>query len=194
MTKEKSIQISGINLLEKQSTRTTFKLSKECIDSLDWLLNMTSLKPKEFFDIIASDDILSKIINEITKDNLKAIAKHQNFRKTYVISKKALKTFNEMAKEKDVPRDLLVESLISIFVLFYKGNLEKEKEKEEKALRIVSNFWSEAGKIENKLKELLGDEHPIVTRFGYVIVLLMNLDSAIEEKLSNGTPIDPDDM
>ncbi len=71
---------------------------------------------------------------------------------------------------------------------------EAEKRKEEEAHKIISDFWSEAESLEDQLKALLGDESPIVDRFGYVIVLLMNLVMAIESKLSNGTPIDPDDM
>jgi hypothetical protein len=39
----------------------------------------------------------------------------------------------------------------------------------------------------------LGDDDPISNRFGFITILAMNLQSAIEHELKEGTPIDPDD-
>jgi hypothetical protein len=39
---------------------------------------------------------------------------------------------------------------------------------------------------------MLGDEDPIIQRFGYVTVLIDNLHSAIRAELDKGEPIDPD--
>ena len=71
---------------------------------------------------------------------------------------------------------------------------EEEKQREEKAHVIIRDLWAEAESVEKQLKDLLDDDNPIVNRFGMVIVVIMNLVVAIESKLSNDTPIDPDDI
>ena len=71
---------------------------------------------------------------------------------------------------------------------------KEDKKLNEKALKLVAKVHSEASKTETKLKELLGINHPIVSRFSYIMVILENLDSTIEANVEDGVPIDPDDF
>ena len=186
-------RVSKISLSEKQSVRTTFKLSEDCINAIDWLLKTNNLKPKELFDLICSNNDLVNLAAEAAKINEKNIsAKYK--RKTFVISKRVLRLLNKKSEEHTISRDLIVEKLILLFKALLEKHTEEEKQKEEKALSIISDFWSKAEKIENKLKDLLDDDNPILDRFGVVIVIIMNLVSAIESKLNNDVPIDPDNF
>lgn len=186
-------RVSKTSLSEKQSVRTTFKLSESSNNAIDWLISTHGLKPKEMFDLIcANEKLVDLAIKEASKD-AKSSPQTQT-RKTFVISKRVLRTLNKCAREHQVSRDSIVDSLILIFQVLLEKQVKDEKQQEEKALPIISDFWSKAESVEKQLKDLLDDDSPILDRFGYVIVLLMNLVSAIESKLSNGTPIDPDDM
>jgi len=71
---------------------------------------------------------------------------------------------------------------------------EEEREKEQKASEIVNDFWDEAEKIEQQLTELLGKDNPITQRFGLISTIIMDLSSAIDNKLTKGKPIDPNDF
>ena len=178
---------------DKQSVRTTFKLSDSSNNAIDWLIKTNNLKPKEIFDLMCFNESFVDVAIKNAKENPEVISTKQT-RKTFVISRGVLRLLNRYSKEHELSRDVVVENLISLFKMLLEMQAEAEKSKEEEAYKIIEDFWSKAESLEKQLKDLLGDDSPILDRFGYVIVLLMNLVMAIESKLSDGTPIDPDDM
>jgi len=185
--------VSKTSLSAKQSVRTTFRLSESGSDAIDWLIKTNSLKPKEVFDLICSNESLVEFAIEATKKNKKSGSTNRT-RKTFVISKRVLRLLNKLSEEQEVSRDLIVENLILLFRALLEKHSEEEKKKEEKAHAIISDFWGRAEEVEKQLKELLDDDSPILDRFGLVVVVIMNLALAIESKLSDDVPIDPDDM
>ena len=185
--------LDRVSQTDKQSVRTTFKLSDSSNDAIDWLIKKNNLKPKEIFDLMCSNENFVDVAIKTAKENQDVISTKQT-RKTFVISRGVLRLLNRYSKEHELSRDVIVENLISLFKMLLEMQAEAEKPKEEEALKIISDFWSKAESLEDQLKALLGDDSPILDRFGKVIVVLWNLVQAIESKLSNGTPIDPDDM
>ncbi|MBN1997608.1 hypothetical protein JW935_08660 [candidate division KSB1 bacterium] len=171
----------------KRSVRTTFKISKETNDSLNTLLKKLKIKPKELFDEICSNE---KLIQSIIKTD-EEICGILNQRKTLVISKHTLKFLSQKSFELKIPRDVLFNKIILSFKLMIDVLYEKEREKEQVASGILENFYDEAEKIENQLKELLGNDNPITERFEHITIVIMNLSSAINSKLTEGRPIDP---
>ena len=185
--------VSKTSLSEKQSVRTTFKLSENSKNVIERLIRTNNLKPKELFDLICSSDVFVDLAIEAAKKNDESASKKQT-RKTFVISKQVLRLLNKHSKQYKLSRDLIVENLILLFKSLSEKHAEEEKQREEKALTIISDFWGKAESVEKQLKDLLSDNNPILFRFGNVIVLLMNLVGAIKSKLSNGVPVDPDEM
>jgi len=178
----------------KKSVRTTFKISEMTNESLNILLKRLEIKPKELVDSICTNEkFFNNLVEEIHKstNNINMVL---NRRKTLVISKYALKLLSKKSAEQKIPRDVLFNYLVLLFNNLMEDYLIQEREKEQKASEIVDNFYSESEKIEKQLTELLGEDNPITHRFGFVIVLLMNLSSAIDTKLTEGKPIDPDDF
>lgn len=186
-------RVSKIILSEKQSVRTTFKLSESSINAIDWLIKTNNLKPKELFDLMCSNENLIDFAIETAKKNEKSKAIKQT-RKTFVISTRVKRMLNKLSKEHELSRDLIFEKLILLFKMLLEKHSEDEKLKEEKAHAIISDFWTKTEAVEQQLKGLLDDDSPITERFGLIVVVVMNLVSAIESKLSNDVPIDPDDM
>lgn len=178
---------------DKQSVRTTFKLSNSSNNAMDWLIKKNNLKPKEIFDLMCSNESFVDVAIKTAKENPEVISTKQT-RKTFVISKGVLRLLNRYSKEHELSRDVIVENLISLFKMLLEMQAEAEKPKEEEALKIIEDFWEKAGSVEDQLKDLLGDDSPIVVRFGYVCDILMNLEMAIKSKLSDDVPIDPDDF
>ena len=190
---EKLDRVSEKSLLEKQSVRTTFKLSESGLNANDWLIKKSSLKPKELFDLICSNETVIDLAIKEARKNKKSKAVKQT-RRTFVISTRVKRMLNKLSKEHELSRDLIFENLIVLFQMLLKEYSEDERQKEKKAHAIISDFWGQAEAVEQQLKGLLGDGSPILERFGFVIAVVMNLTSAIESKWSNGVPIDPDDM
>jgi len=157
-----------------------------------------NLKPKELLDIICENENFVQQSAE-TVSNPEIVSKlgnkyNQTVRKSLVISNKALKLLNKAAKENKIPRDHLFETLIRLFSWQLEKQAKEQKEAHERAEKIINNFWAHAEKVESDLKSILSEfdeDDPILESFGMIIVQIMNLSTAIEDELRNGTPIDP---
>lgn len=199
MKKETLVKTYQADLSNRQSVRTTFKLNQKAYDDIVWLANHHNITLKDVFDALCSklessqeDDTLIKMVAKATRLNA-FNSSVGAIRKTHVITKNSLKILDELSKEYQIPRDALVENSILAYKSIIDANLQKTHENHKKALNIVSELWSHMEDVERQLKKLLGDD-PIVTRFGYFIILAMNLHSAIEHELKDGTPIDSNDF
>lgn len=183
-----------------QSVRTTFRLTEEGSEALNRLAENHKIKPKLLIQLCAAIDTrdskpkegtliysVLKSAKDITFSDL-----DRSVRKTLVVSKESLGRLNKISKTFNIPRDLLVETLALNVESGLKRSMEEQKKQHKKALEIINKFWSKAEEIEKELKEFLKDDDPILERFGIAIVIIMNLCSAIESELEEGTPIDPD--
>jgi len=70
-------------------------------------------------------------------------------------------------------------------------NEEMRKAKRKEALKIITEFESQADDIEVHLEKILDGDDPICSRFGIATVVLMNLRMAIEANINEDVPIDP---
>ncbi len=185
-----------------QSVRTTFRLTKEGSEAMNRLAKNYGLKPKSLIQLCVTIDTrdskpkegtfmysVLKSAKDITFSDL-----DRSVRKTLVISKESLGRLNKISKTFNIPRDLLVETLVRNVESGLKRSMEEKKKQHKKALEIINKFWSKAEEIEKELKKFLKDDDPILERFGIVIVIIMNLCTAIESELKEGTPINPDDF
>jgi hypothetical protein len=175
---------------KKESKRTTFKLSKQSLNAIDWIVNTYEMPAKEVFDVFDKSDELVAHVVEITRDDEEKDLPRE--RKTFVISKKTLNQLNRIAKSEGVQRDILVEKMVLIYKALLEKILEDEERNEKKALNIISDFLKQAEKTEAQLKKLLDNSNPILDRFSIITLIIDNLESAIDAKLTVGTPIDPD--
>ena len=181
-------------LADKQSVRTTFKLSNECVDVLNQILEKNNLKPKELFEHIFLGEFFGEIIDSISKKGMDKNLSVQRIRKTFVLSKGALRTFNKRSKKLEISRDLLVERLILITKAFLDKIAENEKKEDEKSLSIMSDFMEKVYETEDKLRSLHREDNPILERFSFGVVVMECLKGAIKSKVESGVPISPDDI
>lgn len=173
-----------------QSVRTTFNLNKECLDNFNWLLKVFNAKPKKIFDIMNPN--FGSLYDAIPSSNKNKTGKQsKRKRKTFVISKNGLNNLNGEAKRRNIPRDLFVEKIIMVFKKVIEISDFEEEKKEKEAQSIISEFIGKAEEVEKKLTKILDEDSPILGRFGQGIIIFENLDIEIDEKLKNGTPIDP---
>lgn len=198
-------------LTDRQSVRTTFRLSKAGSGALKSLAKHHGVTLKDVFDNLCGRILADKYAQDIQdassppKDSfLYKVARaakgadakttDHSVRKTQVISRGALKVLKDVSKECQIPRDLLVDwSLIAIRQLTKEATRKREKSY-KKALKVISDFRSKAYSVEDNLTDVVEPDDTIVARFGRVLTIIENLCSAIESNLEKGTPIDPDDI
>ncbi len=186
-------------LKDKQSERTTFKLTKETSNTLKSLAQENGITIKELLETLCSDsfDFLMKLYPEKRLNEQKLDKLDRPVRKTYVISKHSFHRLNKTSKKLRIPRDILVEYLVRAYKGLkeqYLRELEESQKNHRKALRIIKRFSSGADGVKKRLKEILIDYDPIVERLELIQAVIDNLCMAIESELENGMAIDPEDM
>jgi archaellum component FlaC len=175
---------------QKNIVRTTFNLSQKGHDAIGEIADTLNKKNAEVFE--AMMEIFNKIGNDLPFSSTDA---ENKTRKTYVIDKKTLSAINKASEKSKIPRDTLIDNLAqTVKIIIERLSSEKDKKYTDVLKKIINPFWIEAEKIEKTLIKELGDDDPVVNRFGLIIVIIMNLSGAIENYLNNGEPIDPEDL
>lgn len=185
---------SGLKLTPKQyPLRTTFRISQEGHAAIKSVSEKYGMKNADVFDMASS------LINEIYQKGIDLSSvkdvSEKTIRKTYLINKTTLSKLRKLANEIKLPRDLLIDKMVIILKIMLDKELSAKHTKYRNALeKTIKPFWRHAEKIENLLKKELGEDDPITSRFGFIIILIMNLSMAIEENINKGVPIDPNDF
>ena len=186
---------------DKQSERTTFRLTKEADDAITWMTKSRGISVKETIDAMCTQylqktesgksSFLTDLI-QLTKSR-ESQPQKESIRKTFVLSKGSLRALNKISKDNKVSRDLLLENLILSIEKTLKIFIKERPQKCEKALKPIKELGLEARAKKKELKEFLSEGDPILERIEICSLVIDNLISAIEGYLEDGTPIDPDD-
>jgi len=197
-----SSTFSLADLMNKKSVRTTFKISREAIEALEWLVESSETAFKEVLNVLSvllendfplnqsnpEEGTFSERIIRETKNEVMT-KKKVMIRKTFVISQGSLRILQKFSKDNGISRDALLECLILDFVRSAKTHHEERSKKYETARKMVKNLSDETEKKWQKLQELLGEGDPIVLEVVNAGSHLQNLLDAIDGYLQNGTPI-----
>jgi hypothetical protein len=149
------------DLKGRQSVRATFKLTNDCIEAISIVAGQLGIKQKSLFDHMFQDtDTLSAIAQRYRNARLRAANRIQ---KTYVISRNALLSLEDIAKNFNAPRDVLIEFSVQRLVPIIIN--ERQRHAKRKALFDKIQRHMEAGR--NLLRETyaeLGEEDPMTDR------------------------------
>jgi hypothetical protein len=182
-------EIPSFKLPEKQNfIRTTFRFSKKGHEAFKNLSKQQGKKNADIFDtLIEIFDVLKK---EKIEFPLPTKEKFETIRKTYIINKNTLLKINNISKKLGMKKDLFIDTMAEILMLISEKRTIKKHQNYQSVLNnIISPFRGNAEEIEKKLKEKLGEDDPIVSQFGIIIVNIMNLYMEIDSYLQEGTPI-----
>jgi predicted DNA-binding protein YlxM (UPF0122 family) len=172
---------SAEDLRGRQSVRATFKLSTRAIDALSIVAVHLGIKQKSLFDQLIEDaGSLSHIAREIESDDFSTLERVQ---KTYVISRKTLRSLEEISRQFDAPRDALVEYSIQRLLPVIAREREKHQKRKE-ILEDINAHFEEGLKILKKTRELLGENDPVYTKLEAAMGACMhardNIDQFVE--------------
>ena len=96
------------SLRGRQSVRATFKLSDSCIEAISIVAAQLGIKQKSLFDHLFSDrQTLSAIARKFRNARLETSS--NRIQKTYVLSRGALVSLEDISKSFNAPRDVLIE-------------------------------------------------------------------------------------
>ncbi|HBG92067.1 MAG: hypothetical protein A2X54_06690 [Nitrospirae bacterium GWF2_44_13] len=192
-TKEALIKeaVEGFKFPEKQQLlRTTLRFTRKGHEAIKKLSKLQGEKIADIFDMAfnAYEFIEEKIESfpEVTNKEGETI------RKTYIIRKNTLSKITDHANKNRIPRDQFIDAIVKILLLIVDKETTSKKEKYLEALdELINPFAEHADEVEKKLIEKLGRNDPIVSRYYWITHHLMEISEAINEFLSEGTPIEP---
>ena len=172
---------SAEDLRGRQSVRATFKLSARAIDTLSIVAVHLGIKQKSLFDQLIEDaGSLSHIAREVESDDFDTLERVQ---KTYVISRKTLRSLEDISRQFDAPRDALVEYSIQRLLPVIAREREKHQKRKE-ILQDINTHFEQGLKILNKTRELLGENDPVYSKLEAAMGACMhardNIDQFVE--------------
>ena len=172
---------SAEDLRGRQSVRATFKLSTRAIDALSIVAVHLGIKQKSLFDQLIEDArSLSHIAREIESDDFSTMERVQ---KTYVISRKTLRSLEDISRQFDAPRDALVEYSIQRLLPVIAREREKHQKRKD-ILRDINTHFEQGLQILNKTRKLLGENDPVYSKLEAAMGACMqardNIDQFVE--------------
>lgn len=151
------ISLSAKGLQGKQSVRTTFRLPDSTIKLLNVVAFQLGLKQKSLFDQLVDDEEVLKEVAERALRKNKQNDSSERRQKTYVLSRRSLEVIERISREKNVPRDFLIE--ISIQRLLPVFDSEQEKHKIRSIVyKDMKSHLQRGKKLLEKAENLLGKD------------------------------------
>jgi uncharacterized protein (UPF0147 family) len=159
------------DLRGRQSVRATFKLSDQCIEAISIIAAQMGIKQKSLFDHLFSDPrVLSDIARKVSNARLEVANRVQ---KTFVISRGALVSLEDIAKNFNAPRDALIEMsvhrLLPIIV-----DERKRHTKRKAVMARVQEHLQEGRELLRKAVKTLGEEDPLTDRLSSAMAVYEN--------------------
>ena len=178
------------SLESKKSERTTLKLTEKAIEGLAYLKDWHQLTVKELIDLmyasIGADEYgfdIEEIVKKM-KERPKQLCSLS--RKTYVLSKGAIRIFSTLSKKFEVSRDDLISDMIEEWADDCKVIDKESREKYREGYKILSEYEAYTQNVRLKFRDL-GCDYSCFTSDQQDIDVLCNSTSLqikrLQEKL-----------
>ena len=188
LTRTRSIpQPSSSELRGRQSVRATFRLSERAIEVLSVVSYHLGIKQKSLFDHLLEDMEALNLIAERFKSE--EFDQPNRTQKTYVLSRRTLRSLEQVAASFDTPRDALVEYSIQRLLPVIAKEREKQGLRQE-IFTDMTRYLNEGEKILKKARERLGEEDPLYNRLETGFRALLNAHKDISSLVEKGKGIE----
>jgi len=180
-------QTTTSDLRGHQSVRATFKLTEECIGAISIVATHLGIKQKSLFDHLVEDmSSLKAIARELKNTN---VHMQNRIQKTFVISRKSLRSLETVSKTHNAPRDALVEFSVQRLLPIIINEQIKHQTRKKIRSEILSHL--EAGKeLLDRVKDALGTEDPVFSRMITLMTSYGNTFAAIDAFIERGKLIE----
>jgi len=148
-------EISFDDLKQRQSVRATFKLPQEVIDLLGLIARQLGIKQKSLLDQLIEDTSMLTRLAERSVLSLEYDAERRQ--KTFVLSRSSLRSLNDIARQQNISRDVLVEISIKRLIPLIETELEKHIVRKT-ILEEMNNYLKLGETLLEKTQQLLGKD------------------------------------
>ncbi len=175
------------DLRGRQSVRATFKLTSGCINAISIVAAQMGIKQKSLFDHLFQDtDTLSVIARKFSNARLKSADRVQ---KTFVMSRNALLSLEDIAQHFNAPRDVLIE--ISVQRLLPIITKERKRHAKRKAIfELVTRHLEQGRKLLKDAFAELGEEDLLTDRLTAVLGMYESAHKQMDGFMQRGKNIE----
>jgi len=149
---------SASDLRGRQSVRATFRLTERAIGALNIVSIHLGIKQKSLFDHLMEDaEALETIARSFRSESFK---RGDGIQKTYVLSRKTLRSLDQASKNYNTPRDALVEYSIQRLMPV----IVRERQRHLKRKRILSDLSDHVSRglaLMQRTRQDLGADDPV---------------------------------
>jgi hypothetical protein len=178
---------SATDLRGRQSIRVAFKLTPSCIRAMNILGAHLRVKPKSLFDHLVRD----RKTLEAMAAQADAAPTNETPRttKTYVISREAALILDEVARDRELSRDLLVESSVQLLMpLIQKEQVRHSARKT--LLARMEHHLREGRKMCADMEKELGVNDPMCDKMQHVMGAYERAFAAMAKFIKRGENIE----
>jgi len=177
------MDLTASDLKGKQSVRATFTLSSQVIELLSIVAAQLGIKQKSLFDQLVED---SEVLDLVAQDAQQYSTKKKDRRKkTFVISRNSLLSLDFVARDRQMPRDILVEFSIQRLLPVISAELEKHH-KRILLLQDMESYLKKGKNILQKAGNLLGEGDKVYELIEKLVNLCEEDVSDIKEIVEKG--------
>lgn len=177
------MDLMASDLKGKQSVRATFTLSSQVIELLSIVAAQLGIKQKSLFDQLVED---SEVLDLVAQDAQQYSTKKKDRRKkTFVISRNSLLSLDFVARDRQMPRDILVEFSIQRLLPVISAELEKHH-KRILLLQDMESYLKKGKNILQKAGNLLGEGDKVYELIEKLVNLCEEDVSDIKEIVEKG--------
>jgi hypothetical protein len=171
----------------RQSIRATFKLSSGCIEAISIVARQLGIKQKSLFDHLTED---AQILKGIARAARNVQLGHlDRIQKTFVISRRSLRSIESISKQYNTPRDALVE--YSVKRLLPIIELEREKHRRRKMmLDQLQQHLRMTVALGETVENQLGGEDPFSSWMRSLVHFCQNTVHQIQDFVERGEVIE----
>jgi hypothetical protein len=175
------------DLRGRQSVRATFKLTSDCIDAIGIVAAQLGIKQKSLFDHLFQDaDTLSTIARKVKNAQLRSKDRVQ---KTYVMSRNALLQLEEIARDFNASRDVLIEVSVQRLLPVIANERKRYKKRKEIFLKIEQHLEQGRRLLKSAYAEL-GEDDPLTDRLTAAMGVYESANKQIAAMMEKGKEIE----
>lgn len=184
---QKNHELFMEDLKGKQSVRTTFRLPGQIIDLLSVMAAQLGIKQKSLFDQLIDDPRARKEVVAAAK-NLPS-GREDRRQKTFVISRSSLVALDSLARDQDIPRDVLVEVSIRRLMPIIETELKKHQ-KRKILLRDLNKYLQQGRQLLKKTGNFLGKNDQLYAMIEHQVKSCEKNAEMLKNMVDRGKPME----
>jgi len=184
-------QMTTSALRGRQSVRATFRLTAACIEAITVVATQLGIKQKSLFDHITEDtELLELLAREVDQGQIRPPSRVQ---KTYVISRRSLRSLDEISQTFNAPRDALIElSVKRLLPVIEREQIRHRKRKQ--MLESIKAHFREGQQVLKEIEQGLGAGDVVHTKLESAMTTYANALNQIAAMVAKGEIIEDFDV